>query len=253
MFNKLSARKLAIRMYWRLQGIRRQFFGTRVDETIWKQTTAACVREHLVNVLLPHRVWLVDKILSNLEITSQRNLEPGHTSVLEIGCGGGANLEVIARRAPSLRLVGVDISPASIAVGRERFEELGLGGRVTLVEGQADNLSGFANASVDVVFTDAVLLLIGPDKIKQVVREMMRVACRRLVMLEFHQAGFGALGRYTRDGWLRDYMALLSPLVGENAVRLEKLPSGLRTAGRWPQYGTLIEVDLTKKERSITE
>lgn len=86
----------------------------------------AHIQVNLVNVSLPHRIWLVDKIFTNLEITSQRSTELWNTSVLEIGCGCGANLEVITRRMPSLRLVGVDINPASIAVGSERFTELGL-------------------------------------------------------------------------------------------------------------------------------
>ena len=197
------------------------------------------VRKGLVNVLLPHRVWLVDKILSHLEITSQRNLELGHTSVLEIGCGCGANLEVIARRAPLLRLVGVDISPASIAVGRERFAELGLR-VITLVEGQADNLSGFADASIDVVFTDAMLLYIGPDKIQACIEEMRRIARRAIILLEMHMDGIGLDGSYTRDGFVRDYRGLCKQLG--NDIKLTRMPPEKRPAGRWPKYGTLIEV-----------
>ena len=108
--------------YWGLQSTRRKILGTKVDEEIWKQRSVAHLQENLVNVSLPHRAWLVDKILANLEITA----------VLEIGCGCGAILEVIANRAPSLRLVGVDISPASIAVGNQRFTELGLSS-ITLI------------------------------------------------------------------------------------------------------------------------
>jgi hypothetical protein len=46
----------------------------------------------------------------------------------------------------------------SLHCGRGRaVAELGLGG-ITLVEGQADNLSAFVDASINVVFTDAMLL-----------------------------------------------------------------------------------------------
>lgn len=79
-----------------------------------------------MKVSLPYRVWLVDSILTHLEISSQEIPAKLHAAVLEIGCGCGANLEVIAHHAPLLRLVGVDISPVSIAVGRDRFAELGL-------------------------------------------------------------------------------------------------------------------------------
>lgn len=122
-----------------------------------------------------------------------------------------------------------------------------------MIEGQADNLSIFADTFADVVFTDAMLLYVGPDKIKHVIREMLRVARRRLVMLEMHDQNANYQDCYTRDGWLRNYEVLLKPFVGKDSMRLEKLPPGLRIAGRWPEYGTLIEVDLTKKEKDLTQ
>ena len=230
-FNNLSVRKFASRIYWGLQSTRRKILGTKVDEEIWKQRSVAHLQENLVNVSLPHRAWLVDKILANLEITA----------VLEIGCGCGANLEVIANRAPSLRLVGVDISPASIAVGNQRFTELGLSS-ITLIEGQADDLRDFPNASIDVVFMDAVLLYIGPDKIQACIEEMRRVAKRSIILLEMHLDGIGFDGTYNRDGWIRDYRVLFKEFGCD--VTLVRMPPDLRPAGRWPTYGSYIEVKL---------
>ncbi len=240
-FNKLSRSTLDRGFYWWLQGIRRRCIGTRVDEKIWKRRSHSHVRKGLVNVTLPHRVWLVDRILCHFGITSQNNDGQVHASILEIGCGCGANLEVLARHAPSIRLIGVDISPASIEVGRERFAELGMRG-VTLLEGRADNLGGFANGSVDVVFTDAVLLYIGPDKIKTCIEEMRRIARRAIILLEMHLDGMGLDGVYTRDGWVRDYRVLCEQLGYE--TKLLPMPPETRPAGRWPKYGTLIEVKL---------
>ena len=157
---------------------------------------------------------------------------------------------MLARRELAVRLTGVDISPASILEGQKRLAELELN-EITLINMQADDLNSFEDASADVVFTDAMLLYVAPDKIKCVVREMLRVARSRLVMLEMHDHTSSPGGRYTRDGWLRNYEALLNPLVGKDTIRLEKLPPGLRTSGRWPQYGTIIKVDLTKKEKVI--
>jgi len=241
MFDRLPGRALASEFYWWLQNIRRKCVGTRVDEKIWKKRSRSHLQKNLGNVLLPHRVWLIDNILAHLEITPQENEGQGHTTVLEIGCGCGANLEVLARRTPTLQLVGIDISPVSIAVGRERFAELGIGS-VTLVEGQADNLSCLANASVDVVFTDAMLLYIGPDKIQVCIEEMRRVARRALILLEMHMEGIGLGGSYTRDGWVRDYRVLFNQLGYD--TKLLRMPPEARPAGRWPKYGTLIEVKL---------
>jgi ubiquinone/menaquinone biosynthesis C-methylase UbiE len=148
---------------------------------------------------------------------------------------------VIARRIPSLRLSGLDISPASVAVGSERFAELGLG-NIALIEGQADDLSGFENASADVVFTDAVLMLVGPDKIQSCIEEMIRVARRSIILLEMHIDGVGFGGTYTRDGWVRDYKALFKQLGYD--IKLVRMPPEVRPAGRWPKYGAYIEVRL---------
>lgn len=220
--------------YWWVQRTLHSLLGSKIEERHFRRRDRDDVRQGFSNVALPHRGWLADRLLHGPV-----------EEILEVGCGWGPNLEVLARRAPSIRLTGVDISRASIREGHERFAELGLR-CVTLIEGQADSLGAFANASEDVVFTDALLLYIGPDKIERTVREMMRAARRRVLLLEMHQTGAGAGGRYTRDGWVRDYEALLRPLAGDEAVRLVPLPPGLRTAGRWPEFGTLIEVDMTK-------
>lgn len=243
MFNKLSVRKFAAQLYWSLKGLNRRFFGTRVEEDIWKKRSHLHVRKGLVNVLLPHRSWLVDKILTHLDVPLQKNEMPLYPTILEIGCGCGANLEVIAHRAPLLRLVGIDISSASIEVGRDRFAELELGG-ITLIEGKADNLSAFADASIDVVFTDAMLLYIGPDKIGACIEEMRRIARRAIILLEMHADGIGQDGFYTRDGFVRDYRSLCEQF--SNNIKLTRMPTEKRPAGRWPNYGTLIEVTLQK-------
>jgi ubiquinone/menaquinone biosynthesis C-methylase UbiE len=240
----IKFRNLFIKAYWLFHSMSRSLLGSVIDEHRFRHRDPDDVRSGFSNLTLPHREWLADRIMMGLNANQG---EPLH--LVEVGCGWGPNLAVLTRREPSLRLTGVDISPASILEGRKQLTELGLK-EITLVEMQGDDLRSFANASADVVFTDAMLLYVGPDKIKRVVREMLRVARSRLVMLEMHDQGATYKGRYTRDGWLRNYEAVLNQLVGKDAMRLEKLPPDLRTAGRWPEYGTLIEVDLTKKEKT---
>lgn len=210
--------------------------GSFVDEYQFRRREPADVRLGFSNIDLPHREWFVERIIRGLP--SDHKKMP---HLVEIGCGWGPNLAVIARLGQFFRLTGIDISPASILEGQKRLNELGLTG-ITLLEMQGADL-GCLHA--DVLFTDAMLLYVGPDKIKRVAREMLRVARSRLVMLKMHDPAAGFKGRYTRDGWLRNYAELFVPLVGKDAVKLEKLPSGLRTAGRWPYYGTIIEIDLT--------
>lgn len=222
--------------YWWGQRVLRSLLGSKIEEWRFRHRDRADVRCGFSNVSLPHRKWLVDRLLSDNPV-----------DLLEVGCGWGPNLEVLAGRAPGLRLTGVDISPASVAEGRTRFAPTSpFYDRVWLMEGRADDLSGFGDMSVDIVFTDALLIYIAPDKIERCIREMMRVARQRVVLLELHESRAGARGRYTRDGWIRDFEALLYQIAGQAAVTLTPLPPELRSAGRWPEFGMLIDVNIKK-------
>jgi SAM-dependent methyltransferase len=74
---------------------------------------------------------------------------PRGAQVLDVGCGGGHALELLAARRPDLRLHGVDLSPDQVARARTR-----LGGRATVVEGSALKLP-YASNRFDFVFSDA--------------------------------------------------------------------------------------------------
>ena len=74
---------------------------------------------------------------------------PGGT-VLEIGCGQGAGVDVIFRRFDAAHVCGIDLDPVQIERARKRL--LGkYAGRVTLMQGDAERLP-FANTSFDAVF-----------------------------------------------------------------------------------------------------
>jgi SAM-dependent methyltransferase len=51
---------------------------------------------------------------------------PRGSSVLEAGCGVGAQTVTLARRSPEARFTSVDVSPASIAEARRRTDRAGL-------------------------------------------------------------------------------------------------------------------------------
>lgn len=65
--------------------------------------------------------------------------------IVDVGCGTGALLSRLARRSPHARLLGVDFSPAMLAVARRE-----LGDGVALVVGRAGALP-LAAGSVDVL------------------------------------------------------------------------------------------------------
>jgi S-adenosylmethionine-diacylgycerolhomoserine-N-methlytransferase len=58
-------------------------------------------------------------------------------SVLEIGCGTGRNLKLMADRHPALRLVGIDISEEMLKSARGKIARARLDNRVTLLHGDA--------------------------------------------------------------------------------------------------------------------
>src|SRR4030081_370928 len=79
---------------------------------------------------------------------------PGST-VLEVGCGVGAQTVTLAQRSPDARFTSIDISPVSLAEAKRRVERAGL----TNVEfRQADIFAlPFPNESFDHVFVCFVL------------------------------------------------------------------------------------------------
>lgn len=71
--------------------------------------------------------------------------------VLDIGCGGGANVKRLSERLPYANVVGVDISPLAIEKSREYNAKLIEEGRVTIDAGEASDLNQFANSTFDLV------------------------------------------------------------------------------------------------------
>lgn len=93
-----------------------------------------------------------------------------HRSVLDLGCGSGALLELCHARLPtSTRLAGLDMSRDELALAAARLPE----GRADLYEGRAQSLDHFASASVDVVLCHWALTLMDP--VAPVLSEIARV------------------------------------------------------------------------------
>ncbi|MDD5388312.1 MAG: methyltransferase domain-containing protein [Gallionellaceae bacterium] len=72
----------------------------------------------------------------------------GRANVLEVGCGVGAQIQVLLRRFPEVRYTGVDIVAAQLQRARQLLAEPIAAGRVELIEGSAYRLP-FPDASFD--------------------------------------------------------------------------------------------------------
>ena len=85
-------------------------------------------------------------------------LRPGQ-AVIDVGCGHGACVPLLARRVGGTgRVVGIDASQAMVAEARRRYDGSGLPLEFHL--GDAQTLP-FANASFDAARIDRVLLFVG--------------------------------------------------------------------------------------------
>lgn len=100
-------------------------------------------------------------------------LEATDRTILEAGCGGGYNSELIAHHKPALTYTGVDLSPAMIEIARTKYPQR------TFTVGSATDL-GFEDDWFDVVMDGVVLLHI--PTWQSALREYARVA-RHVVIL----------------------------------------------------------------------
>jgi SAM-dependent methyltransferase len=182
----------------------------------------------------PHRDLLAKAILS---------FSP--SSILEVGCNTGPNLFRLAEKLPEAKLVGVNISAAAIARGRSNFHELGMK-NVELLEAKADDLSAFEDKSFDVVFADAVLIYIGKDKVEAVVREMMRLAKKAIILLEYNDPSASPEGAFIfeKGYWKRDYVGLFQNRHGVEEVKSTRLSKEIWDDEYWSRLGAIIEVRL---------
>lgn len=180
-----------------------------------------------------HRPLLIQKISAYKPLSS----------LLEIGCNCGPNLLLLAKALPDTKIQGIDINPEAVRQGRKLLRAEGIG-NVNLEVGKADELKEFADKSIDVVFTDAVLIYIGPDKIEKVVAEMLRVARLALVFLEQHDTLASISGKYRHGKWIRDYIGLLKRNIPEENIHITRLMADQWPDKDWQTKGAIIEAIL---------
>jgi len=158
---------------------------------------------------------------------------------LEIGCASGPNLWLLARKYPKAIFFGIDISKKAIKTGRNFFKNENIG-NVFLSSGRAAKLKGFKDKSIDIIFTDAVMIYQGADKINQVISEMVRVAKKVIILREWQ----GNIPNSFRQGhWVHNYRFLFSNFVPVKKIKISRIPENLMEEG-WGKLDYIIEVIL---------
>jgi demethylmenaquinone methyltransferase / 2-methoxy-6-polyprenyl-1,4-benzoquinol methylase len=131
------------------------------------------------------------------QLVERLELQPG-CLVLDHATGTADLAILIARSGPGIRVIGVDPSSEMLRVGRVKVDAAGLTERVSLQSGQAEDLSSFADDSVD-----AVSMAFGirnvPDR-PRALRELARVTRPggRIAILELSEPRNGILGPLAR-------------------------------------------------------
>jgi SAM-dependent methyltransferase len=90
------------------------------------------------------------------------------TTAIDLACGDGYQLALLAQRLPSAQLIGIDMTPEELGVARDR----GLPDRVQLLAARAEALP-LSEGSADAVVCHMALMLF--DDARTVVNELERV------------------------------------------------------------------------------
>src|SRR5262249_7908257 len=124
---------------------------------MWRDTaTADAERARDLATRLEHRAKAADEVAARDAYLGLLDIASGER-VLDVGCGSGAVTREIARRIGTQGLaIGLDPSPALLAVAQELAQEAGLGDRMKFREGDALRVP-FSDRSFDAVVCVTVL------------------------------------------------------------------------------------------------
>jgi ubiquinone/menaquinone biosynthesis C-methylase UbiE len=221
---------LAQKIWWKIRSLKVKIFGTSYLKQIWRKKKIS----DFLDISHPHRNFLIKKISKFYPFSN----------VLEIGCGFGPNLYLLAKKFPKVNLVGIDINNGAIEKGKKLFEKEKIK-NVKLFVKEAKDLNFFKEKSFDIVFTDAVLMYLGPDEIERVIREMIKIAKKALILVEWHIPNLKKDVFDPHIGvWKRDYFNLLKEYFPKERILLEKIPKNSWPDENWQKYGWVIEAKI---------
>jgi S-adenosylmethionine-diacylgycerolhomoserine-N-methlytransferase len=138
-------------------------------------------QRHIYDITRKYYLLGRDRLIAQLDV-------PAGGTVLEVGCGTGRNLIAVARKFPSARLYGLDISEAMLVTARAKIEAAGLSERITLRQADATDFDAsglFGIDQFDRVFFSYTLSMI-PNWRAAIARGVSATA-GRLSLVDFGQ------------------------------------------------------------------
>jgi S-adenosylmethionine-diacylgycerolhomoserine-N-methlytransferase len=115
-------------------------------------------QRHLYDLTRKYYLLGRDRLIADLKVSE-------NGTVLEVGCGTGRNLILMAKAYPTARLFGLDISHAMLATARAAIDRAGLSTRITLAQGDAaafDAEALFRCAAFDRIVMSYTISMIPP-------------------------------------------------------------------------------------------
>jgi ubiquinone/menaquinone biosynthesis C-methylase UbiE len=100
-------------------------------------------------------IRLSDQASTLVELLHSDTFFPAGSSVLEVGCGTGAQTITLAHKSPHAHITSIDISASSVAQAKKKIEEAGYS-NVSFQQGDIFNLA-FVPESFDHIFVCFVL------------------------------------------------------------------------------------------------
>lgn len=212
--------------------VRKLFRSTNEHARYWRERKIDWSQAYLSTWNHPHR-FMIRSVLKTFD----------WLSLLEVGCGAGANLMNLIQGGSMKQLGGIDVSADAIKLCEETFK-----GAFFKVGSVEDML--MSDSSCDVVLSDMTLIYIGPRKIDKVVEEMKRVARLKLVLCEFHIPSlWERLWVKMTTGYnAYDYVTLLEKHGLHDVIRYKIPPEAWPGGGLQEKYGYIIVAKVPRRK-----
>jgi ubiquinone/menaquinone biosynthesis C-methylase UbiE len=199
------------------------------QESLWRDTAAADAEQARdLAARLERRAKAEDEVAARETYLGLLDIATGER-VLDVGCGSGAVTREIARRVGSRGLaVGVDPSPALLAVARELAQEAGFADRVEFCEGTALRFP-FPDRSFDAVVCVTVLSHVprGEAAIPELVRVLRSGGRLGVFDLDTDMTAF----THSDRALTRRIVAAASDAAAVNGWLVRELPGLFQRAG----------------------
>lgn len=172
--------------------------------------------------------------MNHFELLIQQLKKIEFTSILEVGCGQGHILRLLAKEFPKVKITAIDINSNVLFNTKNNLEKEGIT-NIKLSVGKAENLK-FDSNSFDVVLSAAVLIYVDRFNISLAFSEMNRVARKAILLEEWHSENTTAFGDKDFGHWKRNYYELAEPYSFSN-IHLSKIPPTIWKDRNWKEWG----------------